>query len=127
MHSGFPEFRLDKRKDIFQALYQELLDCDSEITKKFDEILKELEKFPAKTILDAYRKILNNSNLTSLSVNENDSDFFGSNPVEKLRDKELQDIPMILGSNNFEGKVPSKLDVPSHQESRTLRSMIHSL
>ena len=106
MHSGFPEFRLDNRKDIFQALYQELLDCDSEITEKSDEIFKELEKFPTKTILAAYKKILNNSNLTELLVNEHDSDFFGSNPVEKLRNKELPDIPIIIGSNSFEGKVP---------------------
>ena len=127
MHSGFPEFRLDNRKDILQALYQELLDCDLEITEKSDEIFKELEKFPTKTILAAYKKILNNSNLTELLVNEHDSDFFGSNPVEKLRSKELPDIPIIIGSNSFEGKVPSKLDVPSHQESRTLRSMIHNL
>ena len=127
MHSGFPEFRLDKRKDTFQALYQELLDCDSEVTEKSDGIFEKLEDFSTKTILAAYKKILNNSNLTQLSVNEHDSDFFGSNPVEKLRDKELPDIPIILGSNSFEGKVPSKLDVPSHQESRTLRSMIHNL
>ena len=106
MHSGFPEFRLDNRKDILQALYQELLDCDLEITEKSDEIFKELEKFPTKTILAAYKKILNNSNLTELLVNEHDSDFFGSNPVEKLRNKELPDIPIILGSNSFEGKVP---------------------
>ena len=106
MHSGFPEFRLDNRKDILQALYQELLDCDLEITEKSDEIFKELEDFPTGTILAAYKKILNNSNLTELSVNEHDSDFFGSNPVEKLRDKELPDIPIILGSNSFEGKGP---------------------
>ena len=106
MHSGFPEFRLDNRKDILQALYQELLDCDLEITEKSDEIFKELEKFPTKTILAAYKKILNNSNLTELLVNEHDSDFFGSNPVEKLRNKELPDIPIIIGSNSFEGKVP---------------------
>ena len=114
MHSGFPEFRLDNRKDIFQALYHELLH-DSEITEKSDKIFQDLEKFPTKTILAAYKKILSNSNLTKLSVNEHDSDFFGWNPVDKLRNKELPDIPIILGSNSFEGKVPSKLEVPTHK------------
>ncbi len=114
MHSGFPDFRLNNRKDIFQTLYHELQYCDFKITEKSDEIFEDLEKFPTKTILAAYKKILSNSNLTKLSVNEHDSDFFGWNPADKLRNKELPDIPIILGSNSFEGKVPSKLEVPTH-------------
>ena len=105
MHSGFPEFRSDKREDILQALYADLL--GSESSENLDEIYKELRQFPAKTLLEAYKKILNSSNLTALSVNENDSDFFQTNPVEKMRNKDLPNIPIILGSNSFEGKVPS--------------------
>ena len=103
MHSGFPEFRSNNRNDIFHALYQNLLECDSENPY---EIFKELENFPSKTILEAYKKVLNSSNLTELSVNELDSIFFQTNPVEKLQNKELPDIPIIIGSNSFEGKVP---------------------
>ena len=107
MHSGFPDFRFDKRKDIVQALLTELLDSD--FSENSDEIFKELRKFSTKTLLEAYKKILNSSNLTALSVNENDSDFFQTNPVEKLRNKDLPNIPIILGSNSFEGKVPSEI------------------
>ena len=106
MHSGFPEFRSDKREDILQALDADLL--GSESSENFDEIYKELRKFSTKTLLEAYKKILNNLNLTALSVNENDTDFFQTNPVEKLRNKDLPNIPIILGSNSFEGKVPIK-------------------
>ena len=106
MHSGFPEFRLDERKNILQALYIDLLGSD--LSENSDEIFKELENSSTKTLLEAYKKILNSSNLTALSVNENDSDFFQTNPVEKLRNKDLPNIPIILGSNSFEGKVPFK-------------------
>ena len=105
MHSGFPDFRSDKRKDILQAFNLDLLGSDS--SKNLNEIYKELGKVSTETLLEAYKKILNSSNLTALSVNENDSDFFQTNPVEKLRNKDLPNIPIILGSNSFEGKVPS--------------------
>ena len=103
MHSGFPEFRLNNRNDIFHALQQNLLECNSENP---DEIFKQLENFPSKTILEAYKRVLKSSNLTELSVNEHDSNFFQTNPVDKLQNKELPDIPIIIGSNSFEGKVP---------------------
>ena len=105
MHSGFPDYRSNRRKDILQELYTDLL--GSESSENLDEIFKKLGKIPTKTLLEAYKKILNSSNLTELSVNENDSDFFKTNPVEKLRNKDLPNIPIILGSNSFEGKVPS--------------------
>ena len=107
MHSGFPDFRSDRRKAILKELYTDLLGSESSVN--LDEIYKELRQFPAKTLLEAYKKILNSANLTALIVNEHDSDFFQTNPVEKLRNKDLPNIPIILGSNSFEGKVPSKI------------------
>ena len=109
MHSGFPDFPSDIRKDILQELYTDLLESSAKSSENLDEIFKELRKIPTKTLLEAYKKILNSSNLTALSVNENDSDFFQTNPVEKLRNQDLPDIPIILGSNSFEGKVPSEI------------------
>ena len=107
MHSGVPQFLSDERSSILTRLAQKLLQTN-EVFNNTNSVLNQLSKLPSKTILQSYQEIVENEfthDSRLFSVNQLDTEFFKSDPIEQLRKKSLPDIPILLGSNSFEGRV----------------------
>ena len=106
LHSGVPQFLSDEPSSILIRLAQKLLQTN-EVFNNTNSVLDQLSKLPTKTILQSYQETVENEFISDsrLSVNPLDTEFFSSNPLEKLRKKSIPDIPILVGSNSFEGRV----------------------
>ena len=108
MHSGVPQFLSDERSSILFRLAEKLLQTN-EVFNNTNSVFDQLGKLPTETILENYQEIVDKKTSISdsrfFSVNHLDTEFFSSNPLGQLRKKTLPDIPILLGSNSFEGRV----------------------
>ena len=105
MHSGVPRFLSDQRKSILSNLTKNIL--AKEISNITDSVFGQLINVPAKTLLQSFQQIPGPKSEVG-SVNHLDGEFFGTNPMKKLRDNSFaisSNITILLSSNSFEGKV----------------------